>query len=208
MQCYFANCTKRKSQPKWSLPSEVWTLIFRPHDNESRTRGIRTTNVPQSFQVVHKRIKQFLGHMRRCEGTPVIWNVSVGWMIPKFNGKIGVKGSRLMHGFDAAGKSFFAGTLKKSFRRTPPCWRVPYNAFGYEAHRSREDSLIVQSSMSWRLKKAGISHNTSSYDGTNAFCCTKHAELKEAQQDLFQEEDHKLHAERIDLSCCCYYDTK
>ena len=82
----------------------------RPDFHESTYKPPKLTNpyTKNTFAQLH-------AHIYNTGCTPLTWHRSQGTAIPKYNGKKGVQGSRLVHVLDPIGKAFFT---KKTYK--PP----------------------------------------------------------------------------------------
>ena len=74
----------------------------RPDFHDSTCKPPKLTNpyTKNAFAQLHE-------HIYRTGCTPLIWHKSHGVAIPKYNGKKGAQGSRLVHVLDPIGKAFF-----------------------------------------------------------------------------------------------------
>lgn len=90
---------KRKSGfavPPWACPREVWQILFR--------------NQTQEFRSIMTR---FFALIRKTGKIPLFWSISLGFGIPKYNGKSGTSALRLLHLLDPLSKAWVSGIWRK-----------------------------------------------------------------------------------------------
>ena len=144
----------------------------RPEFHEATYKPPKLTNphTQNAFIQLHAQI-----YKTGC--TPLIWHRSQGTAIPKYNGKKGVQGSRLVHVLDPIGKAFFA---KKHQQTT-----LTDNDTGFAANRRREFAILCQNCTNFKLTRAKRNFVNNNHDCTNAFCCTRHEECDEICEKIF-----------------------
>lgn len=186
--------SKRKATPHWAAPVEAWLSMLRPNSrmaSSQRFLGLgadKTRLVPTLFR---RYMRDLLMHVRRSGSMPHLWHRSWGCPLDKLNGKPGWKGLRLVHVVDGIGSAWLAASLKAKTDGFAHDF-----SHGSLPNRCREDALIVQQSMGWRMVTMGHSTCMSLYDASNAFCCTRTADLDEATKDLVLERDMRYHEEQ------------
>lgn len=204
MKGYLVRAPKRKACPEWSSPTEVWLLALLPKWRLNAPSGLGYEAIPEQWHQFRVKVVQLLTHIRRTKRVPVKWILSRGWQIGKSNGKMGIPGTRTMHGFDSLSKAFFSSALKRGAQGDEGWvpWTCPYWNHGYEAHKTRDDSVAVQDIVSYRLQKQGFSFLTESHDGTNAFQCSNVQCLNYVIDTLYRPSDRALVHQRVFYGAC------
>eukprot|EP00930_Biecheleria_cincta_P105118 TRINITY_DN9766_c1_g1_i2.p1 TRINITY_DN9766_c1_g1~~TRINITY_DN9766_c1_g1_i2.p1 ORF type:complete len:1323 (-),score=80.85 TRINITY_DN9766_c1_g1_i2:275-4243(-) len=140
-----------KAVPVWSLPLEIWRLLI----------------IGKSGCMPALHAERVLWLLFRClrlsAQCPAKWNVSYGFGIPKWNGKPGCAGYRLLHLLDPFGKAW-SGELALQSESKPFDW-----TFAFRPHRRREQPIAQQRILQHRFTAAGFSWCFSKWDTTNAF---------------------------------------
>ena len=204
MKGYLVRAPKRKACPEWSSPTEVWLLALLPKWRLNAPSGLGCEAIPEQWHQFRVKVVQLLTHIRRIKRVPVKWILNRGWQIGKSNGKMGIPGTRTMHGFDSLSKAFFSSALKRGAQGDEGWvpWTCPYWNHGYEAHKTRDDSVAVQDIVSYRLQKQGFSFLTESHDGTNAFQCSNVQCLNYVIDTLYRPSDRALVHQRVFYGAC------
>ena len=124
---------------------EAWQMILRKEGKASKGT-INCWNQMYNKKVITKK-----------------WQKSEAVQIGKNNGKNKCKAIRLINKLDAAGKMWFK-TIWKTARPAATDF-----SYGFLKYRRREQAILVQNIMTWRLRSSKYSHITSFHDVANAF---------------------------------------
>lgn len=108
---------KRRGGPAWSLPTEVWHMLFWPEMRRKLPTGVGAVAEPLETSEFRRRVLSILAHVRRAVTAPNYWCIAQSWDFSKRNGVRGARGRRLVHGFCPFGKGWTAGALQ---RGSPP----------------------------------------------------------------------------------------
>ena len=156
-----------RSVPEWSAPAEVWRLLLFPAEHLSQGH----TLPPGTHGSCEGLLRTLLYLVRRNQEVPWLWNLSSPVELDKSNGKRGCAGKRLIHKLDPIGKSFFhmLWTRQGDVARHYAC--------GFLRHRRREQAILQQRCLNWKLQKTGQSRVSVLYDVKNAFPSPSHASL-------------------------------
>jgi hypothetical protein len=155
------------SVPEWSAPAEVWRLLLFPAEHLSQGH----TLPPGTHGSCEGLLRTLLYSVRHNQEVPWLWNLSSPVELDKSNGKRGCAGKRLIHKLDPIGKSFFhmLWTRQGDVARHYAC--------GFLRHRRREQAILQQRCLNWKLQKTGQSRVSVFYDVKNAFPSPSHASL-------------------------------
>ena len=121
-----------------------------------------------------EHISAILNGMYECNVVPLDWNTATGTQLGKANGKRGCKGIRIINLLSPEGKAFFSMVWKLSPERQCEF------SYGFRAHRRREQAILVQNTVGWKLRKLGWSHYLGLHDVANAFPSMGHDALDNA----------------------------
>ncbi|CAE8634422.1 unnamed protein product [Polarella glacialis] len=135
----------RKQSPPWSVPSEIWQLLL--FNEESQ---------------IAMDLQSLCHHIRATASTPRVWHHSMTAPIPKYNGKAGPASMRLINELDPIGRAWHAALWMNA---TP---RRFYFAHAAKDHR-REQAILQQRLLGWRLAAAGLNFVMTKFDIANAF---------------------------------------
>ena len=170
-----------------AIPAAEGRPVF--HETAYKPPKLTNPHTQNTFALLY-------AHIYNTGCTPLIWHKSQGTAIPKYNGKKGVHGSRLVHVLDPIGKAFFA---KKHQQTT-----LTDNDTGFAANRRREFAILCQNCTNFKLTRAKRNFINNNHDCTNAFCCTGHEECDEiCEKHLFSNaEDAHLGKQRHNWASC------
>jgi hypothetical protein len=156
-----------RSVPEWSAPAEVWRLLLFPAEHLSQGH----TLPPGTHGSCEGLLRTLLYLVRHNQEVPWLWNLSSPVELDKSNGKRGCAGKRLIHKLDPIGKSFFhmLWTRQGDVARHYAC--------GFLRHRRREQAILQQRCLNWKLQKTGQSRVSVFYDVKNAFPSPSHSSL-------------------------------
>ena len=150
MHQVFRSAGNNRSVPKGRTEKELWHRAL-------------TVQLRESEQLVYNPITQLLQNMYSWGRMPMQMQVSETFKINKKNGKKCTKAIRLINKLCPLGKVFHkhlwnhCKTRKRHF------------AYGYTKGRRREQAILTQSQLSWKLRALGINHTKSMKDIANAF---------------------------------------
>ena len=99
------------------------------------------------------------------------WQDSMAVQIGKGNGKTGCAAIRLINVLPPDGKVFFSQMWARATPREIP-W-----AYGFYTGRRREQAILVQNALGWRLRRLGMGHTLTLHDVANAFPSPSHEAL-------------------------------
>lgn len=103
------------------------------------------------------------------------------WAVRQYKGKNGPGGLRFIPMCDSMAKAWTrASTASASTDDTD-------FADGHIPHKCRENALIVQMAMAWRLRDLQVHPALGLYVASHAFCCIAHSDLDEATQMLVRQ---------------------
>ena len=172
------------SGPLW--PSDTGRPDF--HESSYKPPKLHNPHTKQAFIKLH-------AHIERTRQTPLTWHRSKGAAIPKYNGKKGAMGSRLVHVLDPMGKAFYTKKHKAT--------KFTHNDTGFAPHRRREYAVLCQNCTNFKLTRAKRNFINNNHDCTNAFCCTGLDECDQiCSEKLFEPEDVDLGQQRHRYSSC------
>ncbi|CAE8638109.1 unnamed protein product [Polarella glacialis] len=152
----------RKSVPRWSAPREAWLLLL---------CGSRRTHYSGGSPIVQRLLWVFLLALRRAGHCPYIWNTSFAVPLPKLNGKKLCAAFRLINLLEPIGKAWHAGLFQLG---EPQLYDW---AYGFMKHRRREQAILQQRRLQYRIQQAGYNWFTISWDVANAFPSVAHNAL-------------------------------
>ncbi|CAE8722639.1 unnamed protein product, partial [Polarella glacialis] len=152
---YLSKSRNNKQVPMWSVPAEVWKVVMC-----SLKRMQWTHNY---FQPFRQDVRRFLAQVRQFQAAPQLWHHSLAIKLPKHNKKQGIKSIRLVHALDPFGKAYFRALWDLGSHTTWPF------AMGLARHRRREQAIMQQRILAWRLQQAKQSHALLLFDVANAF---------------------------------------
>ena len=158
-QRYLRKAPRRRAFPRWSKPTEVWSIALSPNFTAKKTTqktGIGRKKVPDPPAKFIQRMKDTLTQIRRTARTPMNWARAWSFSSSKNKGKAGVAGLRLMHCFDCVGMARYHRVA--NWAGEPWEKKVPHWAQGSIPHRRRETAILSMRSASWRLNQMGKSH--------------------------------------------------
>ncbi|CAE8709794.1 unnamed protein product [Polarella glacialis] len=164
-----------KSVPRWSVPAEVWRIIFEANDQyQSKLWHYRTV------------IFRMLVQIRRTASTPKLWHQSEAIFLSKANEKSGPAAFRVIHLLDPFSKAFHASIwgLEEHDR-----WDF---SVGGVSHRRRELALAQHMLLCWRLEYAKVNHIQCFYDIKNAFPSVSRDSIDEMLTCQFDEPEREL----------------
>ena len=162
-------------------------MVLWPNYRNKVAAGIGAQNEKVRLPAVWQIFKLLLIHICRTSVTPYFFNVSMGWELDKYNGKSGVHAIRILHLFCSLSKLFYTAILCLGQR--PP---EPQCAHGCIPHRRREGAILVQESLSYRFRRAGISHILAHKDQRNAFGCPSYQQQQQHLRDLVRPQDYHI----------------
>jgi len=183
---------KRRASPEWSCPSEVFLCSVCPSfctiGNEVKSGvGAETFEGGDRFLSCQNELQLVLEHVHKAGLVPLVGNLSLGFLIDKGNGGVGLKGQRLLHLTCAFWRNFFGAALRRGSRESSfewPCW---FHA--YLPGRRREAAMLVQRAVQWFADRAELDTVNWLRDMKNAFACTSRPLTRETS-DLLVEASH------------------
>ncbi|CAE8639827.1 unnamed protein product, partial [Polarella glacialis] len=164
-----------KSVPRWSVPAEVWRIIFEANDQyQSKLWHYRTA------------IFRMLVQIRRTASTPKLWHQSEARFLSKANEKSGPAAFRVIHLLDPFSKALHAAIwgLEEHDR-----WDF---SVGGVSHRRRELALAQHMLLCWRLEYAKVNHIQCFYDIKNAVPSVSRDSIDEMLTRQFDEPEREL----------------
>ena len=171
-----------RTVPEWSAPAEVWRMLLFPLEHLHGGRHF-SADIPGRCEVL---LRHLLFLVRQQQEVPLLWNLSSPAELDKPNGKTGCSGKRLIHKLDPIGKSFFHMLWIRQED-------VPrHYACGFLRHRRREQAIVQQRCLNWRLQKAGKGRVSVLYDVKNAFPSPSHDSLDQAVRRVCRPADVNL----------------
>ena len=170
-----------RAVPDWSAPGEVWRLLLLPA--ESRHGAVVPIARADSFSSLLRRL---LVSIRQQQEVPLVWNLSSPAELDKSNGQIGCAGKRLIHKLDPLGKCFFHMLWSRQVDAPR------HYACGFLQRRRREQAILQQRCLNWKLQKAGMGRVTVLYDVKNAFPSPSHSSLDSAVRRVCRPADVHL----------------
>ena len=120
----------RKAVPFWSVPVEVWRLLFFPNWYLSAPKfGIGAQQLEPGAPNFHQLFLQFLAQVRSHDHKPLAWQTSLEHKIATSNRKDGCAGLRVVNCLDPVGKALYAQLWQHGCPRSQR-----HNASGYSRH--------------------------------------------------------------------------
>lgn len=159
----------------------MWRLLLWP--TESGCGAALPAAQADNFELLLRRL---LVSVRQQQEVPLVWNLSFPAELDKSNGQIGCAGKRLIHKLDPVGKCFFHMLWSRHAD-------VPrHYACGFLQRRRREQAVLQQRCVNWKLQKAGLGRVTVLYDVKNAFPSPSHSSLDDAVRRVCRPADVHL----------------
>ena len=179
----------RKGTDESDVPAEVWRLllchppfrprskegkeIFTPYARQGAAIGAARTDL-RICDPLWERLVHLLACIRAWQLPPWQFNVSRCWTISKGNGKRGRPGARFVHGILTFSKAYMRALWQQQ-----DVSDVPDHAFAV-AGRRREEAIVAQMILSYRLGKKSIAHYNDFEDVANAFPSLLHTKVSES----------------------------
>ena len=166
----FSHCVRfakklpvRGGCPYWSLPNALWKILLCPQFApwwQDRS-GLGFVCAVPALPRLRLYLVRIFYKVLLSGRSPFLWNMVSLFQIDK----VGGCGFRDLGCYDVLGKLFYKTVWKVHgvLRH-----RSPWN-FGYQKHRRREQAIMVQQALAWRLRSAGRSFVRNFYDLRNAF---------------------------------------
>ena len=125
-----------KWPPPWSLPAEIWKILLLGHG------GLHFLPLP-----IMRNFSWYLFlEIRISWHQPVQWITSLAACILKHNGKRSCSGFRLVHLLDFVGKAWIISLWNETD------YLQPWWSFGFAQHKRREQALLQQRLLQYRLQ--------------------------------------------------------
>ena len=141
-------------------------------------------------------------HVRRSKRAPVKANFSPGAFLDNANGKQGMEGQRMIHVLCPFWKSFFSGLLSEGLRARGGDSSFPPTSHGFISERRREEAMLTQRVVAYKLDEPGEEYLTELMDMGNTFTSAKSVQMLKANDDIFRPEDVRLVEDRAVASIC------
>jgi len=194
----------RTCVPEGDVPAEIWKAILWPKFF-IRDQHVGLGALPENTGVcvAESKLLLLLRHMRASRRTPLDFNFSKGFTLPKKAGShiVGdfkdlTADNRVIHCFGCIPKVFFKALTSR-------CDYQPrYYAHGALAHRCREDAIAVQVMIGRRLFVARVPFCSRYYDVRNAFPSPDHDSCDEFVINCFPPDDVCFMRQHIQEHVC------
>ena len=180
---------KRKNVPPGSVPTEIWGMLMSPNycSKKINRDGVGREPPKLACPYVRRCLWATFAKTRESQCVPLRWNHGKAAFLPPG------KKQRVIGMFDGVSKQYFKNLWEKSPDKSEP---LPIE-FGYRRGVSREEPILIQLCLSWRLAKLGINTINGFYDMTNAFFCTSHDDLEMAAHRELPHRDSNIMIDRI-----------
>ena len=93
--------------------------------------------------------------------------------LEKHNGKLGLDGLRMIHLLCCLWKAFFSALLSRGLANRGGDSSFPAVSHGFVSGRRREEAMLVQRAVSYKLAKADYEFVTELMDMSNAFASSE-----------------------------------
>lgn len=131
---------------------------------------------------------------------PLLWAMSLGTAIPKYNQKTGIKSLRLLHLLDPLSKAWISSIWRKFSYHLGP------TAFGCVPGRCRIEAAITIRVLQYRLAAAGLITLMLLFDVSNAFPSIAWTALEKRFSREFQVNDQRILQLRHQRAICAIVD--
>lgn len=149
----FKRMKKRKIVPRQFSRKEMWEIAL------ERTYGMG------------ENIAGMVNGMYEQHVCPLEWNNAEAAQLGKSNGKRGCKAIRLINLLAPEGKAFFSLVWRVSPERRSTL------SYGFLKRKRREQAILIQNTIGWKLRKLGMGHYVGLHDVANAFPSMGHQTL-------------------------------
>ncbi len=192
----YARC--RRSVPQHAIPNEVWRMILLllPAKNLGEYKGVGCAEGAKNPILFCNMMFRCLCMIRHTKIAPLQWHCSKSFSLPKENPAdvaVAYDAQRTVHTLDPVGKAFYKRLLCSASIPKP----LHYE-FAYLKGRRREAAIKQQLIVSWRLRINKISHDTTSYDMSNAFASLLFEVIDNILLFLVEPDDRELMQQRYD----------
>ena len=204
--------SKRRMCPPWSAPTELFLQVLEPSYcsvKEQPRSGIGIADIKEwkhNYSAASDEAHNLLIHVRRVGILPASANYSFAAMLDKMNGKKEMDGQIIIHLLCHFWKAFCSGLLACGLKQAEEEARSRGERLfqdychGFVGGRRREEAMMTQRQVGWKLDKAGVDHINELMDMSNAFCCTDRRAMCNSIDVLFRERDRLLMKERTSNS--------
>ena len=216
-----------KAIVNFSLPNEIWRLLFRPQwvFRDHRHVGIGAAKDFLVPSLLRRWLTRYVATILSVRMTPFLWHLACAFTVPKLNGLSGLDAERLVVTLCPMGRSFFqlaldyplyydkAGDVvtvhtaiadRKALSREAYLDAYPVSdwQFGCVPNRRREEAVAIQMIHCHQVRKLGMFFSNKCHDGVNAFWSLRREQTIEAVAPpfVFGEAEFFLLKQRLQYS--------